>query len=88
MGRPLFALFSHAAPRVSDAAALVMRAIAEGGAAAAEPMRDAALAEGAILHHLHAALGMQVCRSGCQLTHAVNQFVGEWHPAFPKSSPI
>jgi len=29
-----------------------MRAVAEGGANAAAPMREAALTEGAILHHL------------------------------------
>ncbi len=40
------------AGRVLDAAALVMRAVAEGGANAAAPMREAALTEGAILHHL------------------------------------
>jgi DnaJ family protein C protein 13 len=33
-----------------------MRAIAECGAAAAAPMRDAALREGALLHHLQLAL--------------------------------
>ena len=52
LGRPLFALFSHPAPRVAHAAALLMRAVAEGGAEAAQPMREAALAEGAILQHL------------------------------------
>ena len=44
------------AGRVLDAAALVMRAVAEGGANAAAPMREAALTEGAILHHL--SIGM------------------------------
>ena len=43
LGRPLFALFSHPAPRVAHAAALIMRAVAEGGAEAAQPMREAAL---------------------------------------------
>lgn len=33
-----------------------MRAIAECGAVAAAPMRDAALREGALLHHLQLAL--------------------------------
>jgi hypothetical protein len=33
-----------------------MRAVAEGGANAAAPMREAALTEGAMLHHL--CLGM------------------------------
>ncbi len=44
------------AARVPDAAALVMRAVAEGGASAAAPMREAALTEGALLTHLLAAL--------------------------------
>ena len=43
LGRPLFTLFSHPAPRVAHAAALLMRAVAEGGAEAAQPMREAAL---------------------------------------------
>jgi DnaJ family protein C protein 13 len=46
LGRPLFSLFSHPAPRVAHAAALVMRAVAEGGAEAAQPMREAALTGG------------------------------------------
>lgn len=56
LGRPLFALFNHPAARVADGAAVLMRAIAERGAAAAAPMRDAALREGALLHHLQLAL--------------------------------
>lgn len=42
--------------RVGDGAACIMRAIAECGAAAAAPMREASLREGAILQHLHRAL--------------------------------
>ncbi len=57
VGRPLFSLFNHPAKQVSDVAALVMQAIAEGGATAAAPMREAALAEGAVLHHVLSALG-------------------------------
>ena len=55
------------AARVLDAAALVMRAVAEGGASAAAPMREAALAEGALLTHLLAALSTQVrsCLRSC-----------------------
>jgi hypothetical protein len=56
LGRPLFGLFVHPAARVADGAAVLMRAIAECGAAAAAPMRDAALREGALLHHLQLAL--------------------------------
>lgn len=56
LGRPLFALFNHPASRVADGTAVIMRAIAERGASAAAPMRDAALREGAILHHLQLAL--------------------------------
>ncbi|KAK9915634.1 hypothetical protein WJX75_001835 [Coccomyxa subellipsoidea] len=52
LGHPLFALFSHPARRVLDAAALIMRAVASGGENAAAPMREAALTEGAMLHHL------------------------------------
>lgn len=44
------------AGRVLDAAALIMRAVAAGGENAAAPMREAALTEGAMLHHL--AVGM------------------------------
>lgn len=58
VGRPLFALFEHPASRVRDAAALLTRTIAEGGAAAAVPMRRAALLEGALLHHLYIAVGL------------------------------
>jgi hypothetical protein len=48
------------AARVLDGAALIMRAVAEGGASAAGPLREAALAEGAMLHHLHVAVTAQV----------------------------
>ena len=56
LGRPLFGLFSHVAGRVCDGAAVIMRSVAECGAVAAAPMRDAALREGALLHHLNVAL--------------------------------
>lgn len=56
LGRPLFQLVMHPAKRVADGAALVMRAIAETGASAAMPMREAALREGAFLHHLSVAM--------------------------------
>lgn len=52
LGRPLFTLFSHPAPRVAHAAALLMRAVAEGGAEAAQPMREAALTGEEGLHRL------------------------------------
>ena len=52
LGRPLFALFAHPAARVAQGAALLMRSVAEVGAAAADPMREAALREGAFLAHL------------------------------------
>lgn len=48
--------------RVLDGAALLMRAVAEGGAAAAGPLREAALSEGAMLHHLLTACTAQVAR--------------------------
>lgn len=56
LGRPLFGLFGHPAARVADGAAVLMRAIAQRGATAAAPMRDAALREGALLQHLQLAL--------------------------------
>ena len=43
-----------------DGTALLMRAIAEGGASAAAPMREAALAEGAVLLHLSLGLAAKV----------------------------
>ena len=49
-------MWMRAAGRALDGAALIMQAIAEGGAAAAAPMREAALTEGALLHHLSTAL--------------------------------
>jgi DnaJ family protein C protein 13 len=68
LGRPLFALFNHPATRVADGTAVIMRAIAERGAAAAAPMRDAALREGAILHHLQLALFASGARDGAICT--------------------
>lgn len=56
LGRPLFALFTHPAPRVGDGLAVLMRGVAGCGPGAAAPMRDAALREGALLHHLNQAL--------------------------------
>lgn len=56
LGSPLFRLFNHSAGRVSEGAAVLMRAIAECGSATAAPMRLAALREGALLHHLLLAL--------------------------------
>lgn len=78
LGHPLFMLFNHPAPRVAEAAALLMRSIAEGGAAAAEPMRVAALSEGAILHHLINAIGPQVRHLGAYLpAHEGGMWVSE-----------
>jgi DnaJ family protein C protein 13 len=56
IGRPLFSLFQHPSAAVADGATLLMAAIAGAGAEAAEPLREAALAEGAVLTHLHRAL--------------------------------
>ena len=53
------------AGRVLDAAALIMRAVAEGGANAAAPMREAALTEGAILHHLSVGMSSTQARACC-----------------------
>ncbi len=41
---------------MSEVASVLMRAIAERGAAAAAPLRDAALREAALLRHLRLAL--------------------------------
>ena len=60
LGAPLFALFEHPAPRLLEGVALVMRAVAQGGVLAAAPMREAALAEGALLSHLLLAVTQQV----------------------------
>lgn len=60
LGRPLFSLFSHPAPRVAHAAALLMRAVAEGGAEAAQPMREAALTGGSV-HSLCSIAGRCMC---------------------------
>lgn len=56
LGRTLFSLFSDARLPVYDGLALVMRTLAEGGSKAAEPMRQAALQEGAVLTHLRIAM--------------------------------
>ena len=48
------------AGRVVDGAALIMRAVADGGASSAGPMREAALGEGAMLHHLASAAAGKV----------------------------
>jgi hypothetical protein len=45
---------------VLDGAALIMRAVAEGGASAAAPLREAALTEGAMLHHMLVAVSSAV----------------------------
>ena len=50
--RRLFALFGHPAEGVRETIAVIMRAIAEEDAVAAESMRDAALRDGALLRHL------------------------------------
>ncbi|KAK9868448.1 hypothetical protein WJX84_004951 [Apatococcus fuscideae] len=66
LGHHLFSLFVHPARRAVSAAAAIMRAIAEGGTAAAAPMREAALTQGALLHHLHTAVlsqGLQAAMS-------------------------
>ncbi|KAJ4953933.1 hypothetical protein NE237_030765 [Protea cynaroides] len=54
--RRLFALFGHPAESVRETVAVIMRTIAEEDAIAAEPMRDAALRDGALLRHLLYAL--------------------------------
>ena len=57
------------AGRVSDGAALIMRAIAESGATAAAPMREVALSEGAVLHHLCLGLSSRVLYLACLATY-------------------
>ncbi|GAX72903.1 hypothetical protein CEUSTIGMA_g358.t1 [Chlamydomonas eustigma] len=80
IGRPLFSLFQHPAADVADGATLLMAAIAGAGAEAAEPLREAALAEGAVLTHLHRAL-FSASGSQAQLSR---QLIACWcdeHPA-------
>ena len=50
-----------------DGAALIMRAVAEGGASSAAPMREAALGEGAMLHHLAIAVAGKASASPASL---------------------
>jgi len=73
LGAPLFALFEHPAHRLLDGVALMMRAVAEGGVLAAAPMREAALAEGALLSHLLLAttqpVGFLLCLSAHVYLH-------------------
>ena len=57
LGRPLFSLLRHPCRRAANGASLLMQAVAEGGADAAGPMRQSALSEGAVLHHLLESLG-------------------------------
>ena len=52
LGRKLFCLFGKYNLPLLDGLAMLMRTIAEGGSRAAEPMRKAAMEEGAILSHL------------------------------------
>ena len=73
LGAPLFALFEHPAPRLLDGVALMMRAVAEGGVLAAAPMREAALAEGALLSHLLLATTQQVNHSHVVFTCSVQK---------------
>lgn len=58
LGRKLFSLFHDSRLPVYDGLALVMRTLAEGGSRAAEPMRQAALQEGAVLTHLRIAMSV------------------------------
>jgi DnaJ family protein C protein 13 len=56
LGRNLFAIFRDSRVPVCNGLALVMKTLAEGGARSAEPMRSAAMHEGAILVHLRRAM--------------------------------
>lgn len=56
LGRKLFSLFQDPRLPVYNGLALVMRTLAEGGIKAAEPMRRAALEQGALLTHLRCSL--------------------------------
>lgn len=58
LGRKLFSLFQDPRLPVYDGLSIVMRTLAEGGIKAAEPMRKAALQEGALLTHLRCALAI------------------------------
>lgn len=80
LGRPFFGLFTHPAGRVADGTAVLMRAIAECGVSAAQPMRQAALREGAVLHHLHLALFASGVR-GSLSRELVASWADEYGPA-------
>ena len=67
------------AGRVLDAAALIMQAVAEGGANAAAPMREAALTEGAILHHL--SVGMSGAQASACCLAASSCYCDSIRPA-------
>ena len=56
IGRPFFGLFSHPAESVHHYAAYIMESISESGSAIMEPIRNAALQEGAYLSHLKSAI--------------------------------
>jgi DnaJ family protein C protein 13 len=75
LGRRLFTLFDHPAPRVADG--LAGRGVADCGAAAATPMREASLREGALLLHLRRALFTLGARTALS-----QQLVASWCDAF------
>ena len=77
LGRPLFSLFDHPAPRVADGLAGLMRCVAECGATTAAPMREAALREGALLLHLKKALFTPGARAALS-----QQLVASWCDEF------
>uniref|UniRef100_A0A7S2T2D5 J domain-containing protein n=1 Tax=Chloropicon primus TaxID=1764295 RepID=A0A7S2T2D5_9CHLO len=56
IGRPFFQLFGHPAESVHHYAAYMMESVAESGSSIMEPIRNAALQEGAYLSHLKTAI--------------------------------
>ena len=63
---------------VADGTALLMAAIASAGAEAAVPLREAALAEGAVLTHLHRAIfaaGQTGCGARVERHHQLHALV-------------
>lgn len=76
---------SCATGRVSDGAALMMRAIAESGATAAAPMREVALSEGALLHHL--CLGLSARVNSSSPSHLIGRALESYYAHLEISQP-
>ncbi|CAI5466822.1 unnamed protein product [Closterium sp. Yama58-4] len=72
--RRLFSLFAHPAEGTREAVAVIMCTIAEEDKAAARPMRDAALKDGAFLRHL----SNSVAAAGGERRELSRQLIALW----------